>query len=296
MRIVDGYTNQVLGETPTNLSFGGEGTPENAQSFWDKLGGTVAQTATQVTQGKTDVLPAALSVAGYGLAPKIPGVRGAFGAAGWQTGERIKKVLSGEMPELYSKEYFQTLLPSGEEIGGMAKGAAADLLLSGAGKVLRPQKTLGAVKETLVGKAKEAGVKPEVARITKVGDEFVQKIDPTQAPRWNKVRTSIEFGKDPQTFTKQLSDWGSKAYTESQEIKDRAAARFYDALYQEGKSILKEKMKDVAFVRSLESYLYKAGNLTKKLLPWGVGAFAFKEGLKVLKQSGGGGQGFTPVY
>jgi len=194
--------------------------------------------------GETPTLPIAFSLPT--MAIPIPGVRGAVSAAAWESGERAKKLLRGELrPEEYKG--LKGMLPTKEEVAGMGLGAALDLLTSGAWRLIKGGGPRGILGEARRKAAEKATEKVSATEIAKAGEDYLRRHPDAATKGTQAVIEGLKKERvlDVDDALQRSIRWNT-AYTKMGEVGKSMKAGFYDALTRAAKEEIARVAPEVA--------------------------------------------------
>jgi len=309
MIIRDGLTGQVLREMPlegeiSSASFP-TGTVEQLNSF---IRGGIPETAGIIPKPtfkqkaiETGVpmiggLATSALVSSVPVVGQIPGVRGAALAAGTEGFKRIGQLARGQLPSIkpLSKEYWKDW---GSILVGMGKGAVADITLRGLGKLVRPTATAKQVERFFEAKGTKVGVQFDATKLADVGNRYISEVDPTVINLNKKVIESLKSETmSPIQFVKKLELWGRLAYSKSSSVKSTAQAGYYNTLFQSGRQMLADQLKNASVARDIAAHIYGTKNFVRNILPYLAAAgTALWLGKQIGGVGQGGGGGYTSV-
>lgn len=108
-------------------------------------------------------------------------------------------------------------------------------------KTLNPSKIAGFLRE----KAAEATPTINTSEIIKAGERWA-KLDPASAPIWEEMKTGITSNMPTKDLLDLLTSWGSRTWTISGNIKDKAAAQIMKQVYGAGRNTILSQAPEVA--------------------------------------------------
>jgi hypothetical protein len=214
----------------------------------------------------------------------LPGVRGA--AAGVMS-ERVPRVLGGEEMSLLQKALTSgggiPFPVTGKEAVAAGVGGLADLLLTGAGKLIK-----GGGPKGLTGKAREAAAakvkKPVSTESIKSAGEAYIKDDPLAKTYGEKILPELGEKLSQSELLRKMKVW-NKAFTQAGRVGKSSKAGFYNALAKAGSELLDT---GVARYNRLFKMLYGAEKIGRRMTWPAISGLGGAAGYGLAQMLGGG--------
>jgi len=213
------------------------------------------------------LIPPAAGIAA-GMIPglgQIPGVRGAVAGAGYAAGGRAQQVLREEAPPEARQWGLAGRAPTGGEMGQIGSGALMDLLLRGAGGLLRKGGLKGVVGKTREKVAKEITEKVSATKIVKPIEEFIKRHPEARTKDVLKIIEELKRDKTlPVSDILQRTQVWNDAYRAGGGLKAGVKNKVYDLLAKAGKAEIKRIAPEVAKQTAKLRFLYQAPRTASK--------------------------------
>jgi hypothetical protein len=236
---------------------------------------TEAAGKTQEVLGNSPILPMLMGGMARAAVP-IPGISSATGA---MVGERMKQSLNEGGPMAALKMAIPSLEQNQAVTGEVAKSGlvagATDLAATtgvnaikgalnfaknaaGAGS-LNPFKVVGYARN----QALDAAGNLDTSKVISAGEKYVEN-NPLAKEVWDTFKPVTGKSMSAGDLTYKMSKVWDVAYDKSGDVKNQAAAKLFNELYQAGKSVIKEQAPEVAKNNALFKILYDAPKTAQK--------------------------------
>lgn len=159
---------------------------------------------------------------------------------------------AGDISNNFSPDVTQNPIARGVNAGvGITSTAELPSIVSGVKNIgtkiaggLPPITTSGSIAAR---KAAAAIAEPlDTSSLIKAGDKYAENINPAAAKAWNTLKPAIASSTSASDLLEKLTDWGSKAYTQSGDVRAIAEGQLKNHLYKEGRNIIADQAPDIA--------------------------------------------------